>query len=519
MKAIKRFLDSISPVALSVITFGILITLALANYADFGISWDETFQRKTGFISYNYVFESDPELLTYHDKDYGVAFELPLILIEEILGLEDSQDVYFMRHLISHLFFLFCLWCCYWLVYLLFNNKWLGVAGVLLLVLHPLIYAHSFFNTKDIPFMGMFLVCFLLIYKTFGTYKFTYFILLGVSMGILINLRIMGVMLLVIVVACLILDAINQSDNKNTQRRLLAGLGIFIFVTCGILYITWPYLYTSPFTNFANAFSNMSKFRWTGEVLYMGEMIKATELPWHYAPVWFFITTPIWFLILGLAGIIFISYQIFKYPRRIFINGLERHLLIYLVSFIAPFVIVVLFNSVLYDSWRHLYFVYPAFVILAIYGLYHLSRIKSNFIAPLITIAIFGFLIVYQVVYHPHQHVFFNYLVNRTAYNHERELFELDYWGASYREGIKAILARDKNEKIEVLMWNPPGEFNLLILPSEERARIVITDDNPKYLITNYRFHPEDYAYHPEQEIYRISVQNNTILSVFQLRE
>src|SRR5690606_2262608 len=130
------------------ILFGLLISLAFANYTDFGISWDESFQRKTGAINYQFVFEGDSALLTYHDRDYGAAFELPLILIEESLGLTDSREIYLMRHLVSHLFFIFCLWCCYWLIYLFFNNKWLAATGVLLFVLHPLIYAHSFFNTK-----------------------------------------------------------------------------------------------------------------------------------------------------------------------------------------------------------------------------------------------------------------------------------------------------------------------------------------------------------------------------------
>lgn len=94
MFALSRFLNSVSPGALSVILFGILISLAFANYTDFGISWDESFQRKTGTINYQYVFEGDSTLLTFHDRDYGAAFELPLILIEKFLGLKDSRDVF-----------------------------------------------------------------------------------------------------------------------------------------------------------------------------------------------------------------------------------------------------------------------------------------------------------------------------------------------------------------------------------------------------------------------------------------
>ena len=319
--------------------------------------------------------------------------------------------------------------------------------------------------------MGMFLVCFLLIYKLFSNYRLVYFIGLGVAMGILINLRIMGVMLFTIVVAYLISDIVSHKSNKTVRRKIITGFGFYFLTTIAVLYISWSYLYPDPLNNFVNAFQNMSKFRWNGEVLYLGEVIKATELPWHYAAVWFSISTPIWFLILGLSGIIFLSYRIFRHPGKIFNNSHDRHLTIYLVSFIAPFVIVVLFNSVIY------------------------------------------------VVNHPHQQVYFNWIANRSEFNHERTNFEMDYWGTSYRKGLEAVLKKDKSDKIKVMVLHPPGEFNLLILPPTERVRIQLTHDNPKYFITNYRYHPEDFNYSPEQEIFSIQVQNNTILSVFQLRE
>lgn len=263
----------------------------------------------------------------------------------------------------------------------------------------------------------------------------------------------------------------------------------------------------------------MSKFRWGGDVLYLGELIKASELPWHYALVWFSTTTPIWYLVLGLSGILILFYALVKHPKAILKNNTARHFIIYLIVFTAPLILVVLLNSVLYDSWRHLFFIFPAFVMLAVSGLNQLSMLKRNKLIPLITVAAFVFAFHLEVSNHPHQHVYFNQLVNRSILNHERKLLEADYWGVSYRQGLEAILETDKSDSIKVQVAHAPGKYNLDILNPEDRSRIVLVEENPKYFISNYRYHPEDYRFDPEQEIYSITVQNNTILSVFKLRE
>lgn len=80
--------------------------IALISFDEYGISWDEEAQRKTGIVNYEYIFSNSQELLTWFDRDYGVAFELPLIILEKVLNLTDSRDIFFMRHLVTHLFFL-----------------------------------------------------------------------------------------------------------------------------------------------------------------------------------------------------------------------------------------------------------------------------------------------------------------------------------------------------------------------------------------------------------------------------
>ena len=68
--------------------FILFLLIASFTYQHYGMSWDERQQRKTGMISFNYVFKGDDALLRWGDKDYGVGFELPLIIAEKTLKLK-----------------------------------------------------------------------------------------------------------------------------------------------------------------------------------------------------------------------------------------------------------------------------------------------------------------------------------------------------------------------------------------------------------------------------------------------
>ena len=62
-----------------------------AVFDDYGAAYDEKFQRDSGYASFNYILGCEDCLWGYEypsiDKFYGVAFEVPLIAIERVLGL------------------------------------------------------------------------------------------------------------------------------------------------------------------------------------------------------------------------------------------------------------------------------------------------------------------------------------------------------------------------------------------------------------------------------------------------
>lgn len=175
--------------ALLFLTFCLIGLFTLDVY---GISWDEDYQRNIGQVSWNYVFLKDLTLLSDPMRDYGVGFELPLIAFEKLFDFKDEREIYLMRHALTHLFFLIAAYYCHKLILLLYNNQVLALIGFLMFVIFPPIYGHSFFNTKDLPFLSLLTISFYFTAKALTKPSYLNFISLGMTLGLLINIRMMG---------------------------------------------------------------------------------------------------------------------------------------------------------------------------------------------------------------------------------------------------------------------------------------------------------------------------------------
>ncbi len=496
--------------------FGIMLVIALLTFKQYGMGWDEPRQREIAEINYAYVFNDHPALLTLSDRTYGVAFELPLYMIERVLDFNDSRKVYFMRHLLTHIFFLFGALFAFCLIDYLYKNKWLASLAFLLLVLHPRLYGHSFFNTKDIPFLSMFIISAFYAVKALDLKTIKSFLVLGICCGLLINMRIMGVMVPALVFVMLIMDGIASRKWRFTGILILTLTLTFVLV----LYSTWPFLWKNPIDNFAYAFANMSKYPWLGKVLFEGTLINANEIPKRYAPVWLGITTPIMFLVLMVMGAVLLLIHLIKKPLKHLGNGLGRHNLMFLSFALTPLLMVVMLNSVLYDGWRQLFFIYPSLCFVAIYGLNHIIT-KEVLNGKKLALVIIPFLALttFEIAQSfPYQHVYFNKAFVFEEKGYARQNYETDYWGVSFKNALEKVMDMDTDTTVTFTMSNQAGVWNYMLLPKEQRDRIrMVPASRAKYMITNYRWHPQNYTELEKQKLFEVTVQGNTINSVFRL--
>ena len=476
-------------------------------------------------LAYKYVFEGDRRLMTYRDRYYGTAFELPLIAAEKAMGLRDSRSIIMMRHLATFLLFYAGVIFFYLLCKRHFKSWKTGLAGALFLALTPRIFAHSFYNSKDIAFLVFFIISIYSLTKYLDKKTFANASFHALACAILVDVRVTGVFIPLLTVVFFLADLfVPNGRKKKVLATLFVYLALFLF---GII-LFWPVLWKAPVRDFAEALRQMSRFPWEGTVLYMGEYIKATELPWHYIPVWILITTPVLYIVCFFSGVFAVIRAFLKDPVRAYHD--RRNDLIFLSVFFVPVAAVIVLGSVLYDGWRHMFFVYPAFLLTALTGMRSLFGIAGSKLSGITrkaanaTIAVTLVACPVSTAYimwsqHPYQNIYFNVLtggMKKAGVN-----FELDYWGLSYREGLEYIAKNDTSGNISVYVTTLPGEIgqiSALILEPEDRKRFVFVDEPAQagYFMSNYRWHKGEYPYN--KEFYLKKLGGAKILVIYKLQ-
>lgn len=475
--------------------------------------------RDMGRVTYEYIFQNSKEFLNYDGRDYGMAIELPLFMLEKVFKVTELHDIYYLRHYLTHLLFLYGAYCCYKLVLLQYKDLTLAIIGFLIVVLNPIIYGHSFFNTKDIPLLSVFFICFYWFAKSFASKKSSHFLILGLLLGYMINIRIAGFVFVASTFGFLLLDLVLKSKEEKKLNKVVFRNFLFLLIAfCSMAFIAWPLIWHDTIQNIQFVFKRMSSFRWDGAVLLGGNFYDAHNMPWFYFFWCFGITNPLIYVLLGIVSFILVLIHFIKHPKRFLFELPERNLSLYLICFAGPIALIILLHSVIFDNWRHVYFLYAPFVMILIFGIHSLGKTKLKWVVNTVLASAFVFVMYYTIANFPHQHVYFNQLVSHEP-DHLRKNYERDYWGTSYKQALEYILNTDQRDSIRVGVANSPGTINRLALDHPKKGKIIeCWMGEADYFITEYRRHPQDYEEYKGRKVFSIQVQNSEIIAVFKLR-
>lgn len=518
--------------------FGLLLLLGVALHRDYGVSWDESVDHLNGVVNATYILqrlapelarrESNhgqiPALKQYGDNDHGVLIELPLTLLGRVLTHGDPRSFYFLRHLCLFGLFVVGVWALYRIASLRFGDWRLGLGVAAILVISPRFFAEAFYNAKDIGFLIFFTLAMyaLLRYARRPTYGRA--LVHGLATAAAIDVRLLGLLVLPLTAMLLLLRYLSGAYPAGHAKLLLSG-GLYLLATAACTVLGWPYLWEAPFTNLLYAFVSLSHFHWDADVLYWGRLRPAAQLPWHYLPVWIIITTPLAYLLLALLGTGLAARQYLRRPLAYLQTEAGQLDLLFLCWLLLPVMSVIILHSVVYDGWRHVYFIYPALLLMAgravawLVGLasWRPTPLRRNLRRGALALLLLSGLrtLVLMVQMHPFQQVYFSFLPARAA----ERLFERDYWGLSYRQGV-AWLVRHRSAPQLTLSASSLGPLydNAQLLPAAERARLryVRQPADAQYFITNYRHHPQPYPDSVGREIYAIRADGLKILSIFE---
>ncbi len=499
---------------LAFFTTALLIGLTAAPR--YGVSWDEPNMLNLGTDAWNYVFGSGTWPETAGRRFHGPVIEISLYGVQKLLGLTEPRSIFVMRHILTYGIFLGGLAAFFALAKRIFGNERLALLGTVMLLLSPRIFAHAFYNSRDIPNLVLFTVSMLTLDRTLEQPSKGRILIHALITAAAIAVRTVSILIIPIsIVAILSNRSTNQclpaetlparagsparpvsgwdgakaGINELTSKQTVLCIVLF-FASCAIFtYALWPLLWEAPLRHLKDAILFSGSLQ--REEYYFGIM---QVPPWHYLPIWIAITTPLVYTIFFVWGLL---------------PAIRNRLWIPLLWLFVPLLLVIVLKIGIYDAWRHMYFIYPAFLLIALEGLERLPR-KS--IAVGILTASFVWTGVWMIRNHPLQDTYFS-LPGKLV----DDRMERDYWGLSFKEGLLYLLRHDPSPKIIISATSPPGYFAAFTLPKEDQNRIAYSEDNPIYILDNFRASHYEERFPEEKKIHEIKVDGLTVLKIYKV--
>ena len=476
--------------------FFIILITGLFVVQDYGVSQDEYANRFHGIVTLNYIgeifFPSLIETITtnksipsyddrYIGKFYGSYYYALVGVLEFVLNIEDKYSQFLLRHYVNYIIFFVSLIYFYLTLIVLTKNKLYSTLGVLMLFLSPKIFAGSFYNTIDIFFLSIVIILSYYLVKSLENFNLKNIILVSLFTALVVDHRIVGIFFLILNFFFLLVY-INLSALKNKYQKFYPY--IYFFLSILFIYIFWPYLWSDPINNFITAFKEASNWQLIVDNLFMGKIYPSNKLPIFYIPFWIFISTPLFYTLLFLFGILFFLREFKNFNKYSISKNLKSYF--FLTVLIGNFISIIIFQPSLYNSWRHFYFLYPSMIIISVIGIQFFDKKIIRLIIGAL-IMNFVFLTNWMIKNHPNQEVYFNYIFKKN-YNKK---YDMDYWGVSYKVVLENILLEDNRDKIKLYNLSKTKLFySLFSLKPQERIRFIEVNDikNADYLITNYYF-------------------------------
>lgn len=434
---------------------------------DYGQSGDEWIQIDYGKDVWNYFAKGDQQALDYSNKSlqfqkqelYGGLFDFSMEVIHRITP---SVPELTLRHFFNALFGAMLMLFTGLLARRL-SGKWeVAFLALLFMLFSPRIFGESMNNPKDIPFATGF---------TIGVYAIVAFlqdfpkkawrnaILLAIGWGIAFGVRSAGGILLVgYFVLFTGLYYITNKELRNLlladKNKLLKKMLLVLFAGLAGGYIiglaAWPWGLQSPISNTLAALEEMTNRSVVLKVLFEGEYKPNNNMPWYYEFKWILMTSPL----IIIAGIGIYLLLVKAHLKRL---GLFAVIVPVFVAFF-PLLYMIYKHSSVHDTWRHVFFVYPGWVVMSAMGFDFLSGLVKQEKLKMLPqgVAIIGLLpvVIWTVRSHPNQYVYFNEAVGgpKGAYGY----YDLDYYQNSGKQAADWILkhAKKQNGRQVVVLSN-----------------------------------------------------------------
>jgi hypothetical protein len=442
----------------------LLPIMVLASF-DFGVTWDEKDRHRNGELVWRFLrgLRSRSEFAETGGHVYPGLFDVICAALETWV----PANRYVVRHAVNATFGWIGVVFCGRLAARLFG-PWSGVLAMILLAASPRYFADSMNNPKDLPFAAMTVMA--LYYISAVSRQWPYFspstaIKIAVALALALSIRVGA--LLYLGYFGLLMVAIVVADRTMDWRRLANTAGRVLGVVVAMLLlgtVFWPWAGGAPLVRPFQAFLGAANYPWDGNILFNGYAYGADELPWYYAPWWLLISTPP----VVLGGVV-LSTAFFSGRE----DALRRVALWVMVVF--PLTATILMHSTLYDGIRHLLFIYPVLVVLAVAGWTGiLSASRPSWLragAATCLAAGLASVLMFDIRFHPNQGVYFNAVIGgpRRAFAH----YDMDYWGNCVLQAVEWTVDTARATRTPLAISGTPD--HLVQLNSERFSEVYFT--------------------------------------------
>jgi 4-amino-4-deoxy-L-arabinose transferase-like glycosyltransferase len=264
---------------------------------------------------------------------------------------------------------------------------------------------------------------------------------------------------------------------KNWNRRVVPVLVAYVIAAYVVTYALWPALWREPIGHLFEAFQVMSRFP-AHDVLFMGEVLQSSDLPWHFLLISIAIQLTEPLLLLLVVAILGFGASLVRDSRR----PPYLSLLPMFLWFAVPFILVPLFNLPNYGTFRHYLFITPPLFIMAASGATLLLQSTSSRLARLLLVSmILAPGVISSVRLHPYEYVYFNSFVNGVP--GADGYYDLDYWCTSYKDAIEFV-NQDAPPASTVVVWGPVGAVRTFSRPDLNLLSEGETITSPDYAIS-----------------------------------
>lgn len=557
---------------LVIIFFAMIFSFGLFIYDDYGMSWDEPTERQILHANINQFyktllpdkwekdysknpdfFNSIPDINTYKERDHGQAPYYPMgildfikkwnsdtkyydhnsvIKLEPNIKIPDVVEQYQMRHLYNYILCFIGVIFLYFTLKLITKRRIYGIISVILYITSPRFFADSFFNNKDLITLSMMLIVIYFATSFVFKRKLTTAIALALFSAITLNIRIsIGVFLIIALITCII-TYIFSKEKANLFNWITLIIAI---VLCFVFYcLLTPSTWNNPITHIFYVVYSSVQFRWNYPFIYEGYVTMNDpldsgfrELPSSYLVKMIIITTPIFILVSFVIGYIGVWIKSFKSLLKKNIDRQNGFLLAIIIFMTISIILPIVLDSILYNSWRHLYYLYGSILIIATIGIKliweNLNMIKNNninkikYILPVVFTIHIAVSTSWNVINHPYQYTYYNILAGDKPF----DLYEADYWNVSARQCLEKALKSNKGN-ITITGFDYHGTDALVkgaaMLEDSYRKRIVLGGTNTEYVLINLSYYqtynPKDGIKIPTIDEVKLSFKNKKIYSV-----